>query len=101
VLCRMGGDGFPPRGLPPLAQPALDGLAMVERLLDGPRRRPAPNTTVLDAPWPSSYGCRVMRQGRVRTIDDIADAVRCLVSERASYINGASLVVDGSTSLVI
>jgi len=42
-----------------------------------------------------------MRQGRVRTIDDIADAVRCLVSERASYINGASLVVDGSTSLVI
>ncbi len=39
--------------------------------------------------------------GRMGTIDDIADAVCFLVSERASYINGASLVVDGSKSLVI
>jgi NAD(P)-dependent dehydrogenase (short-subunit alcohol dehydrogenase family) len=39
--------------------------------------------------------------GRVGTVDDIADAVCCLASERAGYINGAALVVDGSKSLVI
>lgn len=39
--------------------------------------------------------------GRVGTIDDIGDAVCFLVSERATYINGAALVVDGSKSLVI
>jgi len=39
--------------------------------------------------------------GRVGTGEDIADAVCCLVSERASYVNGAALVVDGSKSLVI
>lgn len=39
--------------------------------------------------------------GRVGTVDDIADAVCFLVSERASYINGAALVVDGSKSAVI
>jgi NAD(P)-dependent dehydrogenase (short-subunit alcohol dehydrogenase family) len=35
------------------------------------------------------------------TGDDIADAVCFLVSDRASYINGAALVIDGSKSLVI
>ena len=39
--------------------------------------------------------------GRVGTIDDVADAVCFLVSERASYVNGAALVVDGSKSVVI
>ena len=39
--------------------------------------------------------------GRVGTGDDIADVVCFLVSERASYVNGAALVVDGSMSLVI
>ena len=39
--------------------------------------------------------------GRLGTIDDIADAVCFLVSERASYVNGAALVVDGSKSVVI
>ena len=39
--------------------------------------------------------------GRVGTGDDIADAVCFLVSERASYVNGAALEVDGSKSLVI
>lgn len=39
--------------------------------------------------------------GRLGTGEDIADAVCFLVSERASYINGAALVVDGSKSLVI
>ena len=39
--------------------------------------------------------------GRVGTGEDIADVVCFLVSERASYVNGAALVVDGSKSLVI
>ncbi len=39
--------------------------------------------------------------GRVGTVDDIADAVCFLVSERATYVNGAALVVDGSKSVVI
>jgi len=38
--------------------------------------------------------------GRLGTTDDIADAVCFLVSERATYINGAALVVDGSKSVV-
>ena len=33
--------------------------------------------------------------------DDIGDVVCFLVSDRASYVNGAALVVDGSTSVVI
>ncbi len=39
--------------------------------------------------------------GRVGTTDDVADAVCFLVSDRATYVNGAALVVDGSKSLVI
>ena len=39
--------------------------------------------------------------GRLGEGDDIADAVCFLVSERASYVNGAALVVDGSQSVVI
>jgi NAD(P)-dependent dehydrogenase (short-subunit alcohol dehydrogenase family) len=37
----------------------------------------------------------------VGTGEDIADAVCFLASERASYVNGAALMVDGSKSLVI
>lgn len=44
---------------------------------------------------------KTIPSGRLGRIDDIADAVRFLVSERATYINGAALVVDGSKSLVI
>jgi NAD(P)-dependent dehydrogenase (short-subunit alcohol dehydrogenase family) len=44
---------------------------------------------------------KTIPSGRLGSIDDIADAVCFLVSERASYINGAALVVDGSKSLVI
>ena len=36
-----------------------------------------------------------------RTEDDVADAVCFLVSERATCINGAALVVDGSKFVVI
>jgi 3-oxoacyl-[acyl-carrier protein] reductase len=39
--------------------------------------------------------------GRLGTADDIADAVCFLVSDRATYVNGGALVVDGSKSLVI
>jgi 3-oxoacyl-[acyl-carrier protein] reductase len=44
---------------------------------------------------------KTIPSGRVGSVDDIADAVCFLVSERASYINGAALVVDGSKSVVI
>jgi 3-oxoacyl-[acyl-carrier protein] reductase len=44
---------------------------------------------------------KMIPSGRVGTGDDIADAVCFLVSARASYINGAALVIDGSKSLVI
>jgi NAD(P)-dependent dehydrogenase (short-subunit alcohol dehydrogenase family) len=44
---------------------------------------------------------KTIPSGRIGTIDDIADAVLFLVSARATYINGAALVVDGSKSVVI
>jgi 3-oxoacyl-[acyl-carrier protein] reductase len=44
---------------------------------------------------------KTIPSGRVGTGDDIAGVVCFLVSERASYVNGAALVVDGSKSLVI
>ena len=44
---------------------------------------------------------KTIPSGRVGTIDDIGNAVCFLVSERASYVNGAALVVDGSKSEVI
>jgi NAD(P)-dependent dehydrogenase (short-subunit alcohol dehydrogenase family) len=44
---------------------------------------------------------KTIPSGRVGTIDDIGDAVCFIVSERATYINGAALVIDGSKSLVI
>lgn len=44
---------------------------------------------------------KTIPSGRVGTIDDIADTVCFLVSERATYVNGAALVVDGSKSVVI
>jgi len=38
---------------------------------------------------------------RLGTIEDVADAICFMVSDRATYVNGAALVVDGSKSLVI
>jgi len=43
---------------------------------------------------------KTIPSGRLGTGDDIADAVCFLVSERAAYVNGAALVVDGSKSVV-
>ena len=44
---------------------------------------------------------KTIPSGRVGTPDDIAGVVCFLVSDRASYVNGAALVVDGSKSPVI
>ncbi len=44
---------------------------------------------------------KTIPSGRVGTIEDIANAVLFLVSERATYINGAALVFDSSKSVVI
>jgi NAD(P)-dependent dehydrogenase (short-subunit alcohol dehydrogenase family) len=44
---------------------------------------------------------KTIPSGRIGTGEDIADAVCFLVSERASYVNGAALVIDGSKSVVI
>jgi len=44
---------------------------------------------------------KTIPSGRLGTPDDIADAVCFLVSDRASYVNGAAWVVDGSKSVVI
>lgn len=44
---------------------------------------------------------KTIPSGRLGSGDDVADAVCFLVSARASYVNGAALVVDGSKSLVI
>ncbi|NKB59660.1 MAG: SDR family oxidoreductase [Alphaproteobacteria bacterium] len=38
---------------------------------------------------------------RLGTVADIADAICFLASERATYVNGSAVVVDGSKSLVI
>lgn len=43
---------------------------------------------------------KTIPSGRLGVPEDIADAVCFLVSERATYVNGAALVVDGSKSLV-
>jgi NAD(P)-dependent dehydrogenase (short-subunit alcohol dehydrogenase family) len=44
---------------------------------------------------------KTIPSGRVGTTDDVADAVCFVVSERATDVNGAALVIDGSKSLVI
>ncbi|HMH53610.1 MAG TPA: SDR family oxidoreductase [Candidatus Acidoferrum sp.] len=44
---------------------------------------------------------KTIPSGRVGVPDDIGDVVCFLVSDRASYVNGAALVVDGSKSPVI
>ena len=38
---------------------------------------------------------------RMGTVADVADAVCFLASDRATYVNGSALVIDGSKSLVI
>ena len=70
--------------------------ARAERLLDATadEQGTSPDAILSDL-------IKTIPSGRVGTIEDIADAVLFLVSERATYINGAALVVDGSKSVVI
>jgi peroxisomal 2,4-dienoyl-CoA reductase len=63
-----------------IAPGAIDGTEGVERLLRGDVRQRAIQANPL---------------GRLGTIDDIAHAALFLCSDGASYINGATLVVDG------
>jgi 3-oxoacyl-[acyl-carrier protein] reductase len=44
---------------------------------------------------------KTIPSGRMGTPDDVAYAVCFLVSERATYVNGAALVVDGSHYVVL
>jgi 3-oxoacyl-[acyl-carrier protein] reductase len=44
---------------------------------------------------------KTIPSGRIGTGEDVAAAVCFLVSERAGYVNGAALVIDGSKSVVI
>lgn len=63
-----------------IAPGAIDGTEGVARLLQGDLRRRAIEANPL---------------GRLGAIDDIAHAALFLCSDGASYINGATLVVDG------
>ena len=57
-------------------------------------------TDMLDATTQSRLAQRVPA-GRLGTPADIAEAVVFLLSENASFITGAELVVDGGQSLTI
>lgn len=63
------------------------------------RKRPRAQGTSFDAILGQLI--KTIPSGRLGTGEDIADAACFLVSERASYVNGAALVIDGSESPVI
>ena len=98
---------------PDVQQGALDGAGPAGHPGEQRRARPHPDGARRPAAGghrggPGHLARRRARQlvktipsGRVGTLDDIADAVCFLVSERATYVNGAALVVDGSKSVVI
>ena len=69
--------------------------ARADRLLEATAaaRRTSPDAVLSEL-------VKTIPSGRVGTIDDVADALCFLVSERATYVNGAALVVDGSKSVV-
>ena len=70
--------------------------ARAERLLEASAAAQGTSTDVL-----LGQLIKAIPSARVGTVDDIADAVCFVVSARATYINGAALVVDGSKSVVI
>ena len=70
--------------------------ARADRLLDAAAAAQGTSTAAV-----LSQLVKTIPSGRLGSGEDIADAVCFLVSERATYVNGAALVVDGSKSLVI
>ncbi|HXJ84177.1 MAG TPA: SDR family oxidoreductase [Candidatus Methylomirabilis sp.] len=76
--------------------PGLIQTARADRLLDASAAaQGTPGNVFRD------HLVKTIPSGRLGASDDIAGAVCFLVSDRAGYINGAALVVDGSKSLVI
>ncbi|WP_006242078.1 SDR family NAD(P)-dependent oxidoreductase [Mycolicibacterium tusciae] len=81
------------RGLTQIAAAELAASGIrVNAVLPGPV-----GTPMLDA----ATQARLAEKGRLGTPMEIADAVAFLVSEHASFITGAELVVDGGQSLQI
>ena len=80
------------RGLTQIAAAELAPGIRVNAVLPGPVETP-----MLDA----ATQARLAEKGRLGTPMEIADAVAFLVSEHASFITGAELVVDGGQSLQI
>jgi 3alpha(or 20beta)-hydroxysteroid dehydrogenase len=81
------------RGLTQIAAAELAASGIrVNAVLPGPVETP-----MLDA----ATQARLAEKGRLGTPMEIADAVAFLVSEHASFITGAELVVDGGQSLEI
>ncbi len=81
------------RGLTQIAAAELAAAGIrVNAVLPGPVETP-----MLDA----ATQARLAEKGRLGTPMEIADAVAFLVSEHASFITGAELVVDGGQSLQI
>jgi 3alpha(or 20beta)-hydroxysteroid dehydrogenase len=81
------------RGLTQIAAAELAASGIrVNAVLPGPVETP-----MLDA----ATQARLAEKGRLGTPMEIADAVAFLVSEHASFITGAELVVDGGQSLQI
>jgi 3alpha(or 20beta)-hydroxysteroid dehydrogenase len=81
------------RGLTQIAAAELAASGIrVNAVLPGPVETP-----MLDA----ATQARLAEKGRLGTPVEIADAVAFLVSEHASFITGAELVVDGGQSLEI
>lgn len=60
----------------------------------------AVDTPMLDASIVAGLAARAIA-GRIATPAEIADAVAFLLSDRAGFINGAELVIDGGQSLQI
>ena len=83
------------RGLTQILAAELAPEVRVNAVLPGPVA-----TDMLDAATQSRLAQRVPA-GRLGTPADIADAVVFLLSEHASFITGAELVVDGGQSLTI
>lgn len=76
--------------------PGLIQTARAQRLLDATAQAQGTTAAEIEAKIVSTIPSK-----RLGHVDDIADAVLFLVSERATYVNGAALVADGSKSLVI